>query len=100
MVQPIDQRSALLEAHSMLDLNAVSAAITGTRDSLAASGYAIDCAEDQPGALTLTVRALDGACEECLVPKPIFSAILAQELAEGGIEVTALMLNYPLDDEA
>ena len=84
----------------MLDLDTVSRAIGGTRESLAASNYAIDCAEPRDGALVFTVRALDGACEECLVPKAVFTAILEQELADGGIAASEIEVRYPLEDDA
>ncbi|MBL8386524.1 MAG: hypothetical protein JNM90_25795 [Burkholderiales bacterium] len=79
-----------------IDLAAVAAAISGTRDGLAASGHAIDCSE-RAGGLVFTVRALPGACAECLVPKPIFSAILRQELGDGGIRVDAFDVVYPVE---
>lgn len=79
-----------------IDLTAVAAAISGTREGLAASGYQIDCNE-QTGRLVFTVRALADACEECLVPKPIFTSILRQELGEGGIQVEAIDVVYPVE---
>jgi hypothetical protein len=84
----------------MTDLDAVNRSIAGTREGLAVSGYAIDCAEGSAGALRFTVRALEGACEECLIPKAIFTEILTQELADGGITGRAIELVYPLDDGA
>ena len=83
-----------------IDLNAVSKAIFATREGLEASGFAIDCA-DQGGRLLFTIRALEGACEDCLVPKPVFTSILSRELADGGIAVDAIDVVYPVevDDE-
>lgn len=79
-----------------IDLTVVAAAISGTREGLAASGFEIDCAE-QAGHLVFTVRALEGACEDCLVPKPIFASILKQELGDGGIHVEAFEVVYPVE---
>ena len=78
------------------DLAAVSLAISATREGLEASGYAIDCAE-RNGRLSFTIRAMDGACEECLVPKPVFASILGRELAEGGIEAGEFDVAYPVE---
>lgn len=79
-----------------LDLISVATAISGTREGLAASGYEIDC-DEKAGRLVFTVRALADACEECLVPKPVFTAILRQELGEGGIQVEAIDVVYPAE---
>ena len=76
------------------DLNAVGTAITGTREGLEASGFAIDCT-GQDERLVFTLRALEGACEDCLVPKAVFTSILARELANGGIATTAIDVVYP-----
>jgi len=81
-----------------IDLQAASEAIHQTRDGLAAAGYAIDV--DAPaGELVFTVRAQEGACEDCLVPKPIFLDILGRELADAGLQVGSFRVVYPLDDE-
>ena len=40
---------------------------------------------------------MDGACEECLVPKPVFASILGRELAEGGIEAGEFDVAYPVE---
>ena len=77
-----------------VDLDAVNRAISATREGLDASGYAIECAERE-GKLLFTIRAMEGACEECLVPKPVFASILGRELAEGGIDAPAFEIAYP-----
>lgn len=79
-----------------VDLTVVATAISGTREGLAASGFEIDC-NAQPGRLVFTVRALADACEDCLVPKPIFTAILRQELIDAGIQVEAIDVVYPAE---
>ena len=77
------------------DLAAVSRAISATREGLEASGYAIECSE-RGGRLVFTIRATEGACEECLVPKPVFTSILGRELADGGIEAGEFEVAYPV----
>jgi len=79
-----------------IDLDAVARAISATREGLAASGFAIDCAADDRR-LSFAVRALDNACEECLVPKPVFESILARELGDAGIAFEALHISYPVE---
>jgi hypothetical protein len=81
-----------------IDPEAASRAIHQTRDGLAAAGYAIDV-EAPAGELVFSVRAQDGACEDCLVPKPIFVDILGRELADAGLQVASFQVVYPLDDE-
>ena len=76
------------------DLDAVATAIIGTREGLEASGFAIDCT-GQDERLVFTLRALEGACEDCLVPKAVFTSILARELADGGIAAAGIDVVYP-----
>lgn len=82
-----------------LDLEAAARAIAATREGLAAAGYAIDVSV-RGGRLAFAVRAGEGACEECLVPRPIFMDILGRELAEAGVKVDAFDLLYPLDEDS
>lgn len=79
-----------------LDMEAVNRAIIGTREGLEASGFALDCT-DQDGRLRLTIRALEGACEDCLVPKPVFTSILSRELGDGGVTVKGIDVVYPVE---
>ena len=82
----------------MIDIEAVGRSIAATREGLAASNYAIECADGGEDRLVFTVRALDEACEECLVPKAIFVDLLTQELSAGGIAPRHVDVVYPLDD--
>jgi hypothetical protein len=79
-----------------IDLNAVREAIEGTRAGLDAAGYSIACAE-AAGRLQLTIAARDGACEDCLVPKPVFTSIVQRELDDKGIRVEAIDVIYPVE---
>lgn len=79
-----------------LDLEAVRRATAGSREGLLASGFELDCS-DSAGALRFTIRALPDACDECLVPKPVFTAILQQELNEAGLTVGGIELIYPVE---
>ena len=81
-----------------IDPDQASRAIHATREGLAAAGYAIEV-NVREDALVFNVRAEDGACEECLVPKAIFVDILGRELADAGIQAARLEVVYPLDSE-
>lgn len=80
------------------NVDEASRAIHATRESLAAAGYAIDVAAQADG-LVFNVKAVDGACEECLVPKVVFVDILRRELAEAGIDGESVQVMYPLDED-
>lgn len=84
----------------MMDLEAVSRSIDTTREGLAESNYSIDCHDGGEGRLVFTVRALEDACEECLVPKAVFVDILKRELLDGGISASEVEVVYPLNDRA
>lgn len=79
-----------------IDLNAVQSAIEETRAGLDAAGFDIACTESS-GRLQLTIAARDGACEDCLVPKPIFTSIVRRELDDKGILVEDIEVVYPVD---
>ena len=79
-----------------LDLQAVERAVAGSRESLGESGFAMEVAE-RDGGLLVTVRALPDACEECLVPKAVFQAILGRELQEAGLPVPPIEVTYPVE---
>ncbi|MGK9283487.1 hypothetical protein [Sinorhizobium meliloti] len=71
-------------------------ALKATFEGLDAAGYALDVSV--AGAeLQMTVSAMDGACPECLVPKPLFLQMVKDELKEGGISFSAISVRYPKD---
>lgn len=79
-----------------IDLAAVSAAIEGTRAGLDAAGFGIEC-DDREGRLFLVVQAKEGACEDCLVPKPVFASIVGKELSDAGLAITDFEVVYPVE---
>lgn len=79
-----------------IDLAAVSAAIEGTRVGLDAAGFGIEC-DDRGGRLVLVVQAKEGACEDCLVPKPVFASIVGKELSDAGLAITDFEVEYPVE---
>lgn len=83
-----------------INLDAVDSAIAGTRVGLEASGFTIACS-GEGGRLLLTVSANQGACEDCLVPKPVFTSIVRKELGAAGLLINDIDVTYPVevDDE-
>lgn len=70
------------------------------RVGLDADGYDLLLALVGPSGmeiLQVAIRAREGACEDCLVPKPIFRGILAAAL-EGVVQQDALDIIYPGED--
>jgi len=63
------------------------------RSALAADGYEIDVAEEGDR-VRVTIIATDQACADCLVPKDLMRAILAQTLS---VPADAIDLTYPRD---
>ena len=65
--------------------------IDALRTALEADGYLIDVRDDE-GRVRARISATPGACEDCLVPKPLFRAMLHQAL---GVPEDAIDLSYP-----
>jgi hypothetical protein len=76
----------------------VERALQSMRTMLAADGYELNVRVDD-GRLDLRVAATDGACEDCLVPKPVMRDIAVQMLGKEGIsgDATDVVLTYPTD---
>lgn len=72
------------------------AALESLGSSLASDGYmlAIRQPSEATDGVTITVTAGPDACEECLVPMPIFTAILADRLTESGLSSPVTVV-YP-----
>jgi len=82
-----------------MNLEAISASLAATREGLDAGHFSLEVTE-RDGRLLLTVGAKPEACAECLVPKSLFLQMVRDEIAEGGLEVGAIDLVYPLDNPA
>lgn len=79
-----------------LDVAGLSQALEPTRKGLDAAGFDLDLAEAE-GRLRLLVRAREGACEDCLVPKALFRSMATDEIREAGLPAPELDIVYPLD---
>ncbi len=74
----------------------VDVQLDSLRESLEADGYDLRVDSLEGGRLTLSILANDGACEECLVPKPIMIELVKQAL-EDQSPVAEVVLHYPTD---
>lgn len=74
---------------------ALADALSPLVQTLAADGYEARYFVAD-GVLKLEVSAGEGACEDCLSPKPIMSRIVESSLAKAGIELH-VELRYPTD---
>lgn len=77
---------------------AVSEALGNMRRMLRADGYDLEIGVEA-GVVGLTVVATPEACEECLVPKQLFTTMVVDALSSGGVAVHSadLRVTYPLD---
>ena len=67
--------------------------VDGLRESLQADGYDLRIQDLGAGRLRATVLALEGACEECLVPKDVMRHMLLRQLKNAGAQ--EIELHYP-----
>lgn len=63
------------------------------RDTLQTDGYDLRVDKLSAGRLELSVVPLDGACEECLVPKRLMETMIANSLSDSPIR--EIDLRYP-----
>jgi hypothetical protein len=75
---------------------ALTAALQPLADTLAADGYRLH-ASHHGEAVRVGIEAGPEACADCLVPKPMMGAMIADTLARSGISVTRVDLSYPGD---
>jgi hypothetical protein len=64
------------------------------RSALAADGYEMDIAE-AGDRVAVVIRAAEGACADCLVPKDMMRGMLGEAL---GVDPGAIDLAYPRDE--
>jgi hypothetical protein len=63
--------------------------------ALAADGYGLLVTITGPAAVRLDVRAGEGACRECLVPRDVFADIAGRRLADALGGTWAVEVVYP-----
>ena len=70
----------------------VDEALRGFRDMLATDGYELRWSVSSPGAVLVRVVAGEGACADCLVPRPLMEGILADALGPAGYALDRVVL--------
>ena len=79
-----------------IDIDAVSAALTPTREGLDAAGFDL-AIQVAGGGILLKVSARPNACEDCLVPKSLFRQLADDEIREAGLNSIDMEIMYPID---
>lgn len=64
------------------------------KEGLAADGYQLTLAAGTGDGMRVRIDALDGACEDCLIPKPIFLDYVVSAL-DGQLTQDQVELFYP-----
>lgn len=64
---------------------------------LAADGYALEVSSSGVGSLQVEIVAGSDACEDCLIPKEMFSGMVSSRLTSQGVAFSELVLIYPTD---
>ncbi len=62
--------------------------------TLGADGYLLETVEEE-GRILVRIAAGPDACEDCLVPKPMMRAMIADTLARHGVAPEVIELSYP-----
>jgi hypothetical protein len=70
----------------------VDEALRGFRDMLATDGYELRWSLSSPGAVLVQVVAGEGACADCLVPRPLMEGILSDALGPTGYALDRVVL--------
>jgi hypothetical protein len=71
-------------------------ALRGFRDMLASDGYELRWSLSSPGQVVVQIVAGEGACAECLVPRPLMEGILSDALGPTPYALDRIVL--PADD--
>lgn len=64
------------------------------RQTLAADGYILDIGESDGGRLDARISAEDGICGDCLVPKHLMAAMIANAT---GTSTDSIDITYPTE---
>jgi hypothetical protein len=70
----------------------VDEALLGFRDMLATDGYELRWSLSSPGTVLVRVVAGEGACADCLVPRPLMEGILSDALGPTGYALDRVVL--------
>jgi hypothetical protein len=70
----------------------VDDALASFREMMAADGYLLTWSEAGDEKVVIEISATDGACEDCLVPLPIMTNIMAKALTPTAYELDHVVL--------
>lgn len=82
------------EARTRALAEEIERALDPFREALRSDGYEIELASIAPGQLEFTIKALDGACEECLVPEQVMAQMIASDLPPA-VSSAKISIHYP-----
>jgi len=71
----------------MAEATSVDEALASFREMMATDGYLLTWSDAGDGKAVVKIEATDGACEDCLVPLPIMTNIMAKALAPTAYEL-------------
>ncbi len=80
-----------------LDLESAVSALETFTTGLAADGYALEVVRAGPAELTVEIVPGPDACEDCLIPKGLFTEMISHRLRSKGVQFSELSLVYPTD---
>ncbi len=72
----------------------VDRALDTFRQALRSDGYEIVVTSVSPDLIELRIDALDGACEDCLVPEHVMAPMIAAELPSA-LRSAGIRIHYP-----
>ena len=62
---------------------------------LAADGYSLEVTRSGSGGLRVEILAGPDACEECLIPKDMFTGMVRSRLGSEGVQFSDVSVVYP-----
>jgi hypothetical protein len=71
----------------MAEVTSVDDALASFREMMATDGYLLTWAESGDEKVVVKIAATEGACEDCLVPLPIMTNIMAKALGPTAYEL-------------
>lgn len=78
----------------MAALAEVAQALDGIVSAMRADRYELEVLDASKDSLSLRIRALDGACDDCLAPEPVMATVLSGAL-NGRYAPEAIHITYP-----
>lgn len=79
------------------DVELAVSALNPFASGLAADGYELEVSSPGGGRLAVEIVAGPDACEDCLIPKEMFTAMISSRLSSEGVAFSELTLAYPTD---